>query len=584
MIVVHVTHEAVEKIGGIGAVIAGLMTSDAYTEEVSRTILLGPLLSTDRPVNKRLGDNGRVIYSSLDAVEGPPWREKFRPIERTYDVGIIYGTRKVDDPCSGRTVESEVLLIDVFHSNKDRLNLFKAELYKKFAVPSFPFEQTWEYEEYVRLAEPGFEGLKTIGVNGSDEPVVILAHEYMGMPTALKSVLDGMPNTHTAFYAHEVASVRPIVEKLPGHDTMFYNVLQVAKDNAHTVEDVFPSVMDNYKHALVKAGRYCDCVFAVGDLIIEELCFLDPHFRTMEVDLVYNGVPSVPLTLSAARTSRKRMQQYAENLFGSRPDWIFTHVARPVLSKGIWRDLRVLHDMEPLLRNRGESGVYFMLGTLAGQRRPQDIHHMEQVYNWPVSHERGYPDLCQGEEVLGDIFDEFNRSHKGIQVVLVNQWDWNRAACGLRMPEEMEFSDIRCGTDVEFGLSIYEPFGISQLEPLSSGALCVVSNVCGCMGFARRAARGKPLDDNIVEADYLSLSDTRGTLDELKNLPASRRDELESAEAERLAQVIVERLPRDEKTLEQRIRSGRELAKQMSWEHVVRDYFLPSLARAAARR
>ena len=49
MIVVHVTHEAVEKIGGIGAVIAGLMTADAYQEKVSRTILLGPLLSTDRP-------------------------------------------------------------------------------------------------------------------------------------------------------------------------------------------------------------------------------------------------------------------------------------------------------------------------------------------------------------------------------------------------------------------------------------------------------------------------------------------------------------------------------------------------------
>ena len=43
MIVVHVTHEAVEKIGGIGAVISGLATADAYGERVSRTILLGPV-------------------------------------------------------------------------------------------------------------------------------------------------------------------------------------------------------------------------------------------------------------------------------------------------------------------------------------------------------------------------------------------------------------------------------------------------------------------------------------------------------------------------------------------------------------
>ena len=58
MIAIHVTHEAVEKIGGIGAVIAGLTTANAYSKEVSRTVLIGPLLSTDRPVNLRLGEGG----------------------------------------------------------------------------------------------------------------------------------------------------------------------------------------------------------------------------------------------------------------------------------------------------------------------------------------------------------------------------------------------------------------------------------------------------------------------------------------------------------------------------------------------
>ena len=44
MIVVHVTHEAVEKVGGIGAVLSGLMTAEAYGASVSRTVLVGPLL------------------------------------------------------------------------------------------------------------------------------------------------------------------------------------------------------------------------------------------------------------------------------------------------------------------------------------------------------------------------------------------------------------------------------------------------------------------------------------------------------------------------------------------------------------
>jgi len=165
--------------------------------------------------------------------------------------------------------------------------------------------------------------------------------------------------------------------------------------------------------------------------------------------------------------------------------------------------------------------------------------------------------------------------------VLVNQWDWNAKVCGRRMPEEMTFADIRRGTDVEFGLSVYEPFGISQLEPLSFGAICVVSNICGCMGFAKRAGGGKPIDRNILEADFLHLDGGPATIDEIKNLPASRRDERESTEAERLAAALTDLLPRDHETRRRRIQRGFELASRMSWEQVVHDYFLPSLDRAA---
>ena len=39
------------------------------------------------------------------------------------------------------------------------------------------------------------------------------------------------------------------------------------------------------------------------------------------------------------------------------------------------------------------------------------------------------------------------------------------------MPADMEFLDIRRGSDLEFGQSIYEPFGIAQVEPLTYGAI-----------------------------------------------------------------------------------------------------------------
>lgn len=575
MIVVHVTHEAVEKIGGIGTVIAGLTTADAYNKAVQRTILLGPLLSTDAPVNLRLGEGGHVKYSSLDAISPPEWREKFLAIEKTYDVGIIYGTRRVTDACTGKGVEVEVLLIDVFHANRDRLNLFKEELFKKFYIPSHHFEQIWEYEEYIRLAEPGYEAIKAIGCNNGKQ-LVILSHEYMGMATALKAVLDGAPRTRTVFYAHEVASVRPLVEKMPGHDTAFYNVMKKAAAEGRTCEDTFPWVSQNYKHPLVKAARYLDHVFAVGDYVVDELRFLDRHFRTMDMDLVYNGVPATRITIEQKLASRARLQQYGQNLLGWRPTWVFSHVARPVLSKGIWRDLGVLHHMEPMLAERGETVVYFMLGTLGGQRRRADIRQMERVYGWPVAHEPGYPDMCGGEEVIGEMFDGFNRNHQAVRAVLVNQWDWNRQCCGDRMPAEMSFADIRHGTDLEFGLSVYEPFGISQLEPLSFGALCLVSNVCGCMGFARRESNGHPEKHNIIEASFLGVAPEMG-LAELMQMSIGQRDAIESLEARRLAEQVRQQLVCDPAGMEERMARGHELACKMSWQHVVEDYFLPSL-------
>jgi len=581
MIVVHVTHEAVEQIGGIGTVVGGLVTSESYARKVTRTILLGPLLQTDRPVNLRLGVGGHVKYSSMDGIDPPPWRERFRAIERTYDVSIIYGTRTVRDACTGKSVEVEVLLADVFHANKARLDLFKAELYAKFAVPSLDFENTWEYEQYVRLAEPGFEALKAIGCDGNGDPVVVLSHEYMGMPTALKAVLAGSRNTRTVFYAHEVASIRPIIEKLPGHDTVFYNVLSAAEKQHRTIEHVFPAVLGNFKHPLVKAARYCDYVFAVGDRIEQELRFLDPHFRTMNIDRVFNGIPAEKITPDERRVSRERLRTYAETLLGRKPTFVFSHVCRPVLSKGLWRDLRVLHEMEPMLGERNQTAVLFLLATLGGQRRPQDVRQMEHVYGWPVEHERGYPDLCNGEETIGDMFDIYNKHHEAIRAVFVNQWDWNRTVCGERMPADMTFSDLRRGTDVEFGLSVYEPFGISQFEPLTFGALCVVSNVCGCMGFAREATGGD-LPPNIIEGDFLDVPGGLG-IEELLHLPAGQRDAIETAEAGRLAGLIMDRLDLNGAAVRDRIEAGRKLAERMSWDHVVGEYFLPALSRAAER-
>ena len=74
----------------------------------------------------------------------------------------------------------------------------------------------------------------------------------------------------------------------------------------------------------------------------------------------------------------------------------------------------------------------------------------------------------------------------------------------------------------------------------------------------------------------LRLKDAR-----LKNLSIADRDAVETVEAARLAGLVGPRLVNDPDVIEKRIATGYELAMKMSWEHVVKEYFLPSLARTA---
>ena len=110
------------------------------------------------------------------------------------------------------------------------------------------------------------------------------------------------------FYAHEVATVRPIIENHPGHDTMFYNALQHGLDEGKSIRDVFGDQFWFYKHALIDKAHLCDNIFAVGDLVVQEFRFLAQLFCNSSIDLVYNGIPSARLNLSEKLKSKRRLQ------------------------------------------------------------------------------------------------------------------------------------------------------------------------------------------------------------------------------------------------------------------------------------
>ncbi len=578
--VVHVTHEAIQKIGGIGAVLHGLLTSPVYLSGVKRNILVGPFWPGEERGEQRLGPQGEVLYSSLDSLYRSPLAPRFREIEQQFDVGIVYGRRKFTSKDTNVTSTPEVLLIDVSRYDQRKINDFKFALWKNFGIESSKYENIWDFEQYMRIAQPAIAALTALGVGSMMEPGVILSHEYMGIPTALAAILEnGRSNFRTIFHAHEVAPVRRIVEGHPGHDTMFYNVMRAAMAQGHYLEDVFGDQSGYYKHGLVKAARFLDGIFAVGDYTLKEMRFMGPDFVHVDAQIAYNGVPCWKISVEDKMRARQKLRTYCKNLLKYEPDYVFTHVTRLVPSKGLWRDLRVLEHMEQLLRQRNESAVLFTLSTEVPARRPDDIRRMEQNYHWPVVHREGLPDLSNGEAAYYQGVQEFNAQSRNIKVVFVNQFGWEQKVCGMRMPADMSFIDIREGSDAEFGQSIYEPFGIAQVEPISFGGICVFSECCGCAGFVNHAAGGKPTPNAIV-ADYTDLPEKTLRPEQLMAIGQPQRDAIEHRVAELVAGELLSRLPRTPQEFEPFIERGYELAQKMSWDAVAREYVLPGIQRA----
>lgn len=575
-LVVHSTHEAGIKLGGIGAVLDGLLAQPAYNAAVKRTILVGPLNTADNLDMTRLFEPKNKFHARYLTWRGendvaPELARAFNQVERDYHVYLVYGKKKFG------AYEHEVLLIDPHNVNPASVRETKYFFAEQFYINSFRYEADGEYNWYLAAAAPSFAALGAL-VNWQPGRAALLAHEWLGLPMAFAAIHRQPGAYKCVFYAHEVATMRPIVENDRGHDTRFYNVLQRARQENLYVSDLFGDQGWNYRHAMLNAASGFDAFLAVSDLTLNELQFLSPHFARRPIALAYNGVPAQTIDLDQRWLSKDRLAEYARNLLGFRPTWVFSHVPRMVVSKALWRDIRVMEHLDQLLAARGESAVLFTLSTaIPAGRAAEEVWRWEREYGWPVNHRVGNGDL-QGLEI--DYYrhiQTFNARARASRIVLSNQFGWTRERNGGRMPAAMEFMDIRRGADLEFGQSIYEPFGIAQLEPLTFGALCCLSTACGCAYFIEKCG-GLGLN-NIVLADYITLPygweypNARALL----NIGSYERDQIEAAESYRAAVKIIERLPRQGHDAWTLLQDGRALAEKMSWKTVAEEQLLPLL-------
>ncbi len=575
-LVVHATHEAGVKVGGIGAVLDGLLREPAYNAAVARTLLVGPFNRDHATEMERLfapRNKLRVRYFSTAGIYDVPetLAQALTEIEMTFQVALLYGTRRFG------VYEHEIVLVDARHVRDDVVREYKYHLWERYGIDSYRYEQNPEYETFVRAAEPSLAAVQAI-VGQIPPRAVIIAHEWLGLPFVFSLQRHHPGEGKTVFYAHEVATVRPLVENHPGHDTRFYNVMYAARDRGLFLPDVFGDQSHAFKHALLMAAASLDGFFAVGDLVVDELRFLSPHFAQRRIDLVYNGVPSQRISLDERQVSTERLRTYAQNLLGFRPTWVFSHVTRMVVSKALWRDIRVMAFLDGMLAAHGERAVLFTLSSaIPTGRRAEDVWRWEAEYGWPVYHRADNGDLVGLEVDYYRAIQAFNQQAQATRIVLVNQFGWDRERCGRRMPPDMQFADLRQGTHLEFGQSIYEPFGIAQVEPLTAGALCCVSNVCGCVGFVHKA--GGDSVANVVVADYVTpVAALHLDIPHLLAIGQQTRDMIEAATARKVAMALAERLPRTPEAAHLGLETGFALAQRMSWDVVVRDYLIPAMA------
>lgn len=585
-VAIHITHEAVQKIGGIGSVINGVCTADNYKQFFEKTLLYGPAFSSTADVYSKLGRGGQVLYSNLDSLDKGSFHQIFSPVVEKYKINIIYGKRIIASEYNiNKTNEVDVMLIDIQNMNQSLIDIFKYVLWEKYGIQSDRFTD-WDYEQYLRIAVCYFELLNAL--YGQSYQYYHFSHEYMGIASVLKVItereLQGLKNHKTIFWAHEVSPARSIVENYKGHDVSFYNILSESEKKYLSMESVFPEILESYRTQLVKRTTVFDYIFAVSDIVAKEYLFLNPQINKEKVKIVYNGVAFHTIDIKKKIESREKISNYIESIFNFKFNVLFTHVTRLVLSKGLWRDLVLLEELDEKFSLNGLKGAYILLSTLIGTgRNSSDIHRMEKEYGWPVLHKKGWPDCIGYEEEIYDLIQLYNAKSKSIKAVFINQFGFDTRTCGDRVPLGTTIVDLRIASDAELGYSIYEPFGISQIESVPFGGISLLSRACGASYlFEKIWENDKNAPYHII--DFSSLEDLKlsqineillssDKITSLKNLDSNLRKQIETNFFKINCLKIIEKLPKTDKERESLLETNSTKVMNFGWEARLKDVF-----------
>jgi hypothetical protein len=549
--------------GGIGAVLDGLHKDNTLNSR-AKILYCGPV---DEAEIFRLNQ----LHLDQEIVD----------IGRKYNVSIHFGIHNVGG------LEKMVLLVNSDRFNQDKLNHFKHRVFEitntnGYALHSDRFEDNWDFNEHLRNSLPLVEAIAVLAKRMSADKITLVSHEYMGTPFLLCSALPEIGLKDIArriYWAHEYPLARNIVEEFElnkvlgrGHDTMFYNVMSQTLRSGKSVRDIplfWEQAQNNYRYAMIHAAvPFMHNLIAVGDQTRDELVFGGTPRNLISV--VPNGINYELIGADRKRNSRNVLLEYCRNLGLLRPDYICTQVARGVLSKAPWRAAGIMHELDSHLHKEGKRAVLFYLISPGYRRKPEQIAEFER-YGWPIVHE---------DKELGDFgkdiytfAEHFNKTHTNTQLVLINQYVSDNASLGSRAPRDLSFIDFRIGTDIEFNLAIYEPFGISPIEPLPYGAMIVVSNPNGCANFLVKASRQYGRDSPIIVADYCTLDGEIMPSDPLQ-IGRALREQVEARVNKSVAAELYSKLKMEGVD---RLAIGQDIASNFLWKNIISNYLLQIL-------
>jgi glycosyltransferase involved in cell wall biosynthesis len=572
---IHITHEAAKKIGGIGSVLSGMCTAKTYLDNFDRTIFYGPLFDdTPNPdfleniAIERLGGNAKILYSSLDRIFSSKYDSLFHALCQKYSIEIVYGEKKLYDEIDpNKNNQIEILLIGINNIDATSENEFKFLMWEKFQFSCQLFEGDWDFEQYLRIAVPFRE--ITSAILDAKAKTVYFSHEYMGIASCLAIHLQKTAKESIYFHAHEISTARAVTEKIPGHDVTFYHLIDGDMKSGMALEERFGNQKHNSRNELLKLTLVFDGVLAVGDWVKKEYKYLLKNSVDKKIHITYNGIPTPDYTYEDKKQARVKIQEYCETLYNFTPDIIMTHVTRLVISKGLWRDISLLEELDKKFTTDKVKGFCIILSTLIGNgRNTSDITQMEADYGWPVLHKEGYPDLLGYENDIYWSCQYFNAKSRSIKVLFINQFGFNPYRIGNRLPKNTNFADLRLSSDAEFGMSVYEPFGIAQIETIPFGGVAILTRACGS-AFLLESTFADEKTKPFFVFDFAENTKANKDVDWL-SLSSQDREVIEKEIIKKNIDEVYKVLPKNDKQRQAVFNVCKKHLDKLSWTEVIK--------------